>query len=129
MAPADFDWSQYLALANELGQRSDAASLRTAISRGYYYVYHLALQRAKKNGFIPAQGEAVHTQLWRLFNASPEADCRKLAQIGERLKRNRVRADYQPIFVRLADETDAALAEAKDFATRLGKLDPVHPTA
>ena len=51
-----FNWYGYLQLAEELGKRSDEASLRSALSRAYYYVYHLALERAEANDFKPIQG-------------------------------------------------------------------------
>ena len=37
-----FDWNDYARLADELSKREDEASLRTAISRLYYSVYHQA---------------------------------------------------------------------------------------
>src|SRR5438552_14010258 len=37
-----FDWNDYARLAEELPTRKDEASLRTAISRFYYSVYHQA---------------------------------------------------------------------------------------
>ncbi|MDX1983588.1 MAG: hypothetical protein SFV51_25170 [Bryobacteraceae bacterium] len=98
---ARFDWSTYLALAEELGAREDEASLRSAISRAYYFVYHLALQRAEANDLKASPGEPSHRQLWRLFDESPETACRKLGVIATRLKQKRERADYEPVFVRL----------------------------
>lgn len=53
MPAGSFSWSDYLSLAEELGKSVDEASLRTAVSRIYYYVYHLALSRAESNGFRP----------------------------------------------------------------------------
>ncbi len=76
---ASFDWSGYLKLAEELGNRPDEASLRSALSRAYYYVYHLALNRAEANRFQPLQGEGTHTQLWRLYKKNPEPACQALA--------------------------------------------------
>ena len=43
-------------LAEELGQRTDEASLRSALSRAYYFVYHLALQRAEANNRLSKAG-------------------------------------------------------------------------
>ena len=120
--PASFDWSNYLALAEELALRPDEASLRSALSRAYYYVYHLALNRAKVNQFEALPGEGTHTQLWRLFSGSPEPACQKLAQIAGRLKEKRERADYQPNFARLDVEVPNLLADARDFATKLQNL-------
>ena len=48
MATQPFDWCAYFLLARELAERQDEASLRSALSRAYYYIYHLALQRALK---------------------------------------------------------------------------------
>ena len=122
-----FDRSQFLTLAAELAERTDEASLRSALSRTYYYVYHLALKRADDNGFKHLPGEAMHAQLWRLFNDNPEPDCRKLAEIGARLKDERQRADYNTIFARIQDEVPDVLADARDFAARLSRLPSRHP--
>ena len=124
---APFSWSDYLLLAEELGKRADEASLRTALSRAYYYVYHLALKRAKANNFKAIPGGGDHIQLWRLFNGSPEPACQKLAQIAERLKEKRQRADYEPNFIRIEEEVPELLAEARDFAARLDKLPARYP--
>ena len=85
MADQPFDWSDYLRLAQELAARKDEACLRSSLSRAYYYVYHLALNRAERNGFVFLQGESTHGQLWRLFNKSPEPECINLGQIALRL--------------------------------------------
>lgn len=65
MAAQPFNWNGYFTLANELARRADEASRRSAISRAYYYVYHLALGRAATNGFQFIAGEGSHMQLWR----------------------------------------------------------------
>lgn len=127
MAAAQFDWSKYLELAEELGKRVDEASRRSAISRAYYYVYHLALERAEANDFIAVIG-GVHTQLWQLFTASPDPDCLKLGTIAVRLKKLRERADYEPMFVRIDEEIPFVLEDAQVFAALLSKLPARHPS-
>jgi hypothetical protein len=122
MAAAPFDWSQYWILATESAQRREEAHLRTAISRAYYYVYHLALTRAEANNFTPIRGESTHTQLWRIFTANPEYQCRRLGEIGMRLKEKREHADYRDIFARIGDEVPGVLADARDFAEGLRRL-------
>lgn len=126
-APTPFDWSGFLRLAEELGKRADEASLRSALSCVYYYVYHLALSRAEANQFKPLPGEGTHTQLWRVFSTNPEPDCRKLAAIALRLKEERERADYNPLYARVHEEIPHVPADAHDFATRLIKLPARHP--
>jgi hypothetical protein len=128
MTAAPFDWSQYLLLAEELGRRpDDEASLRSAISRAYYYIYHLALKRAEANAYRPLVGEAKHAQLWRVFSGSPEPACQRLAVIAGRLKEKRERADYENHFARIDEEVPAVLADARTFATVLSTIDPRHP--
>lgn len=128
MAAVPFDWSQYLLLAEELGRHpGNEASLRSAVSRAYYYVYHLALERAQANAYRPRPGEAKHVQLWRVFSDSPEPDCQRLAVIAGRLKEKRERADYENHFARLDEEVPSLLAEARDFAALLATVHPRHP--
>jgi len=126
MAAASFDWSDYLELAQELANRADEASLRSAISRAFYYVYHLALERAKANNFTFVAG-GMHAQLWRVFSESPEPVCKRLGVIASRLRIRRERADYEPIFARVGEEMPGTLADAQDFATLLVKLPARHP--
>jgi uncharacterized protein (UPF0332 family) len=127
MAAAPFDWQEYFGLADELGRRADEASLRTAISRAYYYVYHLALARAEANTYRPLPGEGNHTQLWRVFSKSPEPDCQRLAIIAARLKEKRERADYENHYARVAEEVPELLADAQQFAALLGRVPGRHP--
>ena len=123
-----FEWSDYIRLADELSQaKSDLASLRTAISRAYYYVFHLAMKRARMNNFIALPGGASHAQLWTLYARNPDPLCAKLGQMGERLKEKRRMADYEEQFPRLADEVAGVLADALDFARRLDSLPPRFP--
>lgn len=127
MAAQPFDWSQYFRLAEELAQRPEESALRSALSRAYYYVFHLALQRAQSNGFAFSDAEGTHKQLWRIFKLSPEPDCQKLGEIAGRLKEKRRRADYEEHYRRLVDEIPVMLTDAQDFAARLQRLNPRHP--
>lgn len=122
-----FDWSEYLGLARELANRKEESCLRTSISRAYYFVYNLALNRAKVNGYVPAPGESSHAQLWRLFGQNPDAECQRLSQTALRLKRNRERADYEPIYSRISDDVEVVLSDAAAFAGALNRLPSRHP--
>ncbi len=127
MADQPFDWSEYLKLAQELAARKEEACLRSCLSRAYYYVYNLALTRAQQNGFVSVKGESTHVQLWRLFSKSPEPECINLGQIALRLKEKRERADYKPVYRRIQEDVVPVLADAQDFAARLGRLAARHP--
>src|SRR5437764_113316 len=110
-----FDWSTYLLLAEDLAKNKDEASLRSAISRAYYYVYHIALTRAEGNAFTPNKDAPSHKQLWAFFSGSPDPGCQMLAQLGVRLKYKRAQADYHDIFTRISEEVPQMIQDAKDF--------------
>ena len=124
MAVQPFDWSKYFELAGTLGKSTDHASLRTSISRAYYYVFHLARARAVKNGYKHQTGTNTgsHKQLWQAYESCPEPDAIRLHEIALRMKKNRERADYEDSFARIADEVPAALKDAQNFDIILKRL-------
>jgi uncharacterized protein (UPF0332 family) len=127
MPEQKFDWIGYYNLATQLAAIADEASLRSAISRAYYYVYHLAFDRACSNGFQIRDGESSHKQLWRTYSESPLSDCKELGVIGNRLREKRARADYNDAYPRLSDEVPGLLTDAKTFEMQLKALNPRFP--
>src|SRR5580693_3490975 len=89
-----FDWSKYLDLAMELQTRTDEASLRTAISRAYYFVYNTALSRPAVREYRLDVTRPAHEELWSLYERNG-GECKNLADTAKRLKIRRVKADYQ----------------------------------
>jgi hypothetical protein len=122
-----FDWKDYLALAKKLAAEKDAASLRSAISRGYYYVFHIALDRAKDNNYEYVVQTGTHKSMWQVYLGSPVFDCQKLGTMGQRLQRERERADYDDYLPKLADTTAKVMAEVENFAKILATVDARHP--
>src|SRR5579859_5246477 len=119
-----FDWPEYLALAEELSKREEESCVRTAISRAYYFVYHLARQRLIDNGFVIAPGVPTHKQVWEKFQSSPDFRCRKLHDLGRILHDKRNQADYDnPYRGRIESESPALLESAKKFASDLEALE------
>jgi hypothetical protein len=58
----------------------------------------------------------------------PEPLCRRMAQIAERLKEKRERADYQSSpFIRIDEEVPVLLDDAREFKTLLESLPQRHP--
>jgi hypothetical protein len=127
MAARPFDWPDYLTLADELAVRPEEYCLRTAISRAYYYAYHLARQRILDNDFIIVPGGDSHKQVWEKFRDSPEHECRKLYLLAEKLKDKRQRADYDKDFPRIAGEFPTILNMTRRFAEDLARLNPRLP--
>ena len=120
MPAAAFDWSEYLALANQLAANSGEASHRSAISRAYYCIYHKAAERAVASG---CQNPRNHVGLWELYsNNQSNRACLELARMGDRMKKERVEADYNPAATRITDRMNVQLRRANDFLTRLAAL-------
>jgi uncharacterized protein (UPF0332 family) len=122
MATPAFNWSEYLRLATDLSRNLDEASHRSSISRAYYSVYHIASARAVGNGYVHKRS---HVQLWLLYRGSRE--CKRLADMGLRMKKERQDADYEITATRIPDRMNRQLIEANSFLRRLAALDPALP--
>lgn len=118
-----FEWRDYLTLADELSRREGEACLRTAISRSYYYIYHLARQRLHDNQFIIIRGEGTHKQVWEKFENDADFRCKKLYELAKVLHDKRNRADYELPYARIGSEFPAILERARRFAEDLAALD------
>ncbi len=105
-----FDWNAFLKIAVEL-QNGNEAAKRTAISRIYYATYHHARAHLESEGFQFRQFESSHRQIWDEFKHRG----RTLAAIGhagDRLRTNRVKADY----LNKIDNIDALTARSFELA-------------
>ena len=89
-----FDWTEYARLAGELRTRGDEASLRTAISRAYYSVYHQARDYLLAEGIQLSKYDSSHKVVWNGYTRIGGTSCRAVGLNGERLNDNRTRADY-----------------------------------
>jgi len=123
-----FDWPEFLELARTLSRGTGEAAHRTAISRAYYYVYHLAQQRALRNGLVLNWDDSQHKKTWQFSIASPDFSCKQVGLLGQRLKERRVKADYKHVYGgRIAEELADTFQAADGFAAQLGRLDPRLP--
>jgi uncharacterized protein (UPF0332 family) len=121
-----FDWNQYLILAKSLAEANqDEARLRSAVSRAYYSAFKLALIRAEANGYRDRVDEtgSSHKLLWDLYGRNRgSADCCELSLIGPRMKRRRVKADYNSEYARLAEDVRDAISDADKCVELLSRL-------
>jgi hypothetical protein len=122
-----FDWNNYFILAEELALRSDEASKRTSISRAYYSAFHDAMIRAERN-CGPKQGGNSHDWCWNRYIYTLDDSCNQLGIDGNRLKAQRVKADYEAATIpRLDDYVARALADARRLKERILTLDAKYP--
>jgi hypothetical protein len=123
-----FDWKTFLALAEALAAKSDAASKRTSISRAYYCIFNIAFARAEKTAGPCPREERSHAWCWRKYEATPDPSCRRLGDLGTRMKERRVRADYNGADIaHLDDDVRRTLDEARRFLSALDTLDKRYP--
>lgn len=123
MSTQPFSWTDYLTLANELSTRPEECCLRTAISRSYYYVYHLARERIISNQFPIARGQNSHQQVWERFENDPDPRCQKLHLLAKKIQDKRKQADYEIPYPRIAGEFPAVIEMAQRFARELNQLE------
>lgn len=92
---SDFDWTEFLSLADELSQGEDDCRCRTAISRCYYAVFHHAKEYMTQNhGYRgPGKEQSSHDHLWNHMKGT-DAQLHKLSESARVLKSRRVRSDY-----------------------------------
>lgn len=102
-----FDWNEYLSIAKSLKAKTDGqahsasneAMQRTAISRAYYSMFHLAVDYAKANlGYTPQQGgpNQSHTDIRTVYQrqlANP--DHQEVKKMLARLHKARLNSDYK----------------------------------
>ena len=122
-----FAWLEYLNLAEQLSRSTDEASHRSAISRAYYFVYHVANSRAVANKYRRPEDATSHKSLWLHYDGTNNKECRTVAIIGQRLLQKRNRADYEDTYTRISEEMVSVLLDAKRCASIVQALPPQLP--
>jgi uncharacterized protein (UPF0332 family) len=89
MEPHDFH-----RLAAQLANSTQAAELRTAISRAYYAAYHVSAALLEAMGFRPSRGPAGHGDVRNRLSNSGDLEIMRVGnQLGQ-LHSQRIAADY-----------------------------------
>lgn len=124
----NFDWSQYLNLAQELaGQATTStiqeAKLRSATSRAYYAAFCRARNhlRDKERHLIPPGGQA-HRYVQEQFKRSPDKLRNQIGHHLNRLRIDRNKADYDDSVTGLFSMTQGDLALAERIVHWLDRL-------
>lgn len=124
-----FDWTNFLALAEELSGRADEASKRSAISRAYYYAFNLAFARAEATAGAVTGGEGSHAWCWNKYASTDDPGCRRIWLLGDRMKRSRIKADYRKDDIpRLDEVVQRTLEEAREVQVMIANLHEGFPS-
>jgi uncharacterized protein (UPF0332 family) len=114
-----FDFAEYLDLAEELAARADEAAWRSAISRSYYAVLHVAYRTLPPPLQATISHRTMHSVTWRLYSDSSVQACRQIGQAGTRLRDRRVDADYRPVAMLSSARAARLVADAREAMERL----------
>ncbi|MBU4339219.1 hypothetical protein KKB43_03225 [Patescibacteria group bacterium] len=125
----DFNWENYLKLAKNLQKVSikkdvqvEEACYRTAISRAYYAVYHLALEFAEiKFGYMKKIGveagknhSILPKEFNEWFNKYGIVEYRRLAILLKRTRNYRTKSDYDDNIGKTEPLMDVAILDAEE---------------
>lgn len=118
-----FDWTKYQVLAEELGRRtSDEASLRSAISRAYYAAFCKARNHLLQEGEqIPKTGRA-HKIVWDKYRKADQRRQKSIGTTGDRLRRQRGKADYDDTFPDLLSILQSTTTSARQLLEALENI-------
>lgn len=121
----DFNWNDYLDLAKSLQKSTsnkikiEEACCRTAVSRAYYAVYHIALDFAERNlGYSKFIGRNVgknHRKLGIYYKRCSEYEYRNLGGILERMHKDRISCDYYNPTNNVKSMMNNAILDANDI--------------
>jgi uncharacterized protein (UPF0332 family) len=115
----NFDWLDYIYLAESLLDSHNEAQLRTSASRAYYGLYGFA--RIKK-GLQFIKGNDIHIQVINAYRDSKDKNEKKIGRILFQLRKSRMNADYHAniSFSKNPDKTASLVRKAKDALKILG---------
>ncbi len=87
-------WDEFLHTADRLARGSTEGDWRSAVSRGYYGVFHFFRDFLLSHGVDVGQGGACHANLYNGLNNCGEAAVAPLAGRINDLRDARAKADY-----------------------------------
>jgi uncharacterized protein (UPF0332 family) len=119
-----FDWETYKTLADNLRQRNDEASQRSAISRLYYSVYWQARIFLEENqNYLFSENKEPHAQIWHEFIRQGKS-FRFIGNKGKELRDKRNKADYSQEISDLRSQVETSFIWADQILTELAKIKP-----
>lgn len=121
---AGFDWTDFFELAQELGQRDDQAAQRSAVSRSYYAVFHMAelvLEHLDPE-FASTRSQDSHKQIWDRLARLNQRQAKNAVRKSRNLLQARRDADYRSTASDWPRRTQAALHDAEQALASLTDL-------
>ena len=94
-----YDWGEFLELSTNLKNNPNIpgpkeAAIRSAVSRAYYSAYHKAMEYGETIGFQRNYNRTDHESIIAFFSSSSEMRLRYLSISLNRMRDDRLSADY-----------------------------------
>jgi len=126
-----FNWNDYLNLAKSLQKstlskiRIEEACCRTAVSRAYYAIYHIALDFAERNlsysKNIGNEAGKNHSELGKYYKRCADYEYKKLGRILKRMHSDRLKCDYESSINNAKSTMDNTILNADDIIKIINK--------
>lgn len=123
------DWFAYYRLAKEWAEadwpdEDWEAYRRSAVSRAYYAMYCTARDKLHDAGrYNPSKCESKHLHVWKTYKEDREYPEREnIGRVGDRLRRARIKADYDGFIDDFPDVVEYAMADAQELKDALEGL-------
>lgn len=117
----EFDWNDYLTLAEELKDRRESeAALRSAISRAYYAVFCQVRDALKQEG-IQLPERDIHYFVWNQYKNRGRS-FKGIYINGDGLRANRNTADYESQAGNLDDLVVDSFRRVKNIISGLNSI-------
>jgi uncharacterized protein (UPF0332 family) len=107
------NFRDFLAVASNLAAGDEEAEWRSAVSRAYYAVFHVACELLRAQGFQVPRADRAHAYLWRRLSNCGDASISNAGRSLNELRGRRNEADYdshRPV-LRVDAENAVRLAE------------------
>lgn len=90
----NFDWKEYVKIAEDLAKNQSESYLRSAISRAYYGIFCLSRNKKRFKNYKLEKGENIHWKVINEYKNSSSPNDKFVGKFLDDLRKERNDADY-----------------------------------
>lgn len=90
-----FNWLTLLAVADDLLKKDDEEYSRTSINRAYYAIFNMTRRIIEENIKETLPEKRVHQEVIDYCVKNPDSNYQTMGSVLDRMRRERVKADYE----------------------------------
>lgn len=117
----NFDWKEYLTLAERLRTDGGQACFRSSISRAYYAAFCIARDKVGLKDYEPERtgDPPIHKKVINTLRTSEKMSEREISLILDQLRKMRNEADYLAEMTVTQDYVDRAIFKSNEILQRI----------